>query len=839
LALLYKCFSSFNFLKPTEGLFLFRKKQFMQFDFKQVKVDIIIIVCFAILSLGYCYPQLQGKKLNAHDNINWQGMAHEAKTYHEATGKDVLWSNSMFGGMPTYTTAIYAAVYNYTAYIQVFLQTLGKPAFFFFIAMLCFYILMRVLGINKWVGVVGAFAYAFSSYNAIIIGVGHDTKMMTLAYLPAAMAGLYLIFKEKWLSGAALLGITFSLIFTNNHFQVIYYAFIMFACFAVGMLFIAIKEGKLKQYFISCAVAAVAGGIGIGPSVSSILTTSEYSKETMRGGASELSGHDKKTNGGLDKEYAFRWSNGIGETFCLMIPYLYGGSSGESADKAPKTLEAIGGNAEQLPLYWGPQPFVGGPVYFGAVICFLFVLGMMVIRSPHKWWILAASLIGIIMSWGKNFDTFNYFLFDHLPMLNKFRTPSMSLVIPQFLFPLLGIWAVQEVMDRKDDPNIEKQLKISAGITAGLCLLLGLGGSIFFSFTGGEDGQLQPEMVKLLRDDRISLAMSSGFKSAVYILIAGGLLWAFIRNKIKPVVLIAGLGVIIAVDLLPVASDYLNEKNYVDAGEYETAFDPRPVDKQIMADPDPYYRVLDLTRDTYNDAVQAYFHKCIGGYHPAKMEIYQDLIERQMSRGFNAQVLNMLNTKYIIAGGKNRPPGVIPNPTRCGNAWFVDEVKWANTADEEMDGLNAGQIGDTSELPNAFNPKKTAVMRATFKSDVGNYTFGKDSSSFVKLAKYGLDDISFTSNNSKDGLAVFSDIYYSKGWKAFVDGKETPIMKADYVLRAIKIPAGSHSIEFHFHPESFYLGQKITLVTSILLILLALAALYPLVKKDSIPAAKE
>jgi hypothetical protein len=805
----------------------------MQIDFKKLQIDIIAIIGFAVLSLAYCFPQLEGKKLNQHDNISWQGMSHEAKAYHEATGQDVLWSNSMFGGMPTYTTYVGAPNTNYPGYIQTVLQAIGKPAYFFFIAMLCFYILMRVFGVNKWLSIVGSIAYAFSSYNAIIIGVGHETKMMTLAYLPAALAGMYLGFKEKWLTGAALLGIAIELIFSNNHYQVIYYSFIMFACFGVVMLFIAMKEGRLGKFFISCLIIIGVMLIGVGPSLPSILTTSEYSQETMRGGASELSGHDKKTNGGLDKEYAFRWSNGIGETFCIMIPYLYGGSSGESADKAPKTSEAIGGNAESLPIYWGPQPFISGPVYFGAVICFLFVLGLMVVRSPHKWWILVAAAVGIILSWGKNFDAINYFLFDHLPMMNKFRTPSMSMVIPQFLFPLLGIWAVQEVIDRKDDPKTWKDIKIAAGITAGLCLLLGVGGSIFFSFTGGEDAQLQKELVKLLKEDRASLAMTSGLKSAVYILIAAGLLWAFIKNKIKPGIMTLGLGLVIAIDLIPVAHDYLNDKNYVDASEYEGIFEPRDVDKQILRDPDPYYRVLDLSRDTYNDAVQAYFHKCVGGYHPAKMEMYQDLIDRQMSRGFNGEVLNMLNTKYIIVGGQKSAPGVIPNRTACGNAWFVDEVKWANTADEEMDGLNANKIGDTTVIPNAFNPKKTAVVRATFKNDMGSYVFGKDSAAFVKLDKYGLDDISFTSGNSKDGLAVFSDIYYAKGWKAYVDGKETPILKADYVLRAIKIPAGNHKIEFHFRPASFYNSSKVAMASSILLILLCLGALYPLFKKEN------
>ena len=814
----------------------------MQFDFKKIRIDLLAIVVFAVVALAYCYPQLQGKKLSESDNIHWQGMAHEAMAYHDSTGKDVLWSNSMFGGMPSYTTYIGMSNTNFASYIQNVLEVVGKPAYFFFIAMLCFYILMRVLKVNRWLAIVGGIAYAFSSYNAIIIGVGHETKMLTMAYLPAAMAGLFLVFKEKWLTGAALLSVAMALIFTNNHFQVIYYSFIMFFCFGVGMLVVAVKEGRVKQFFISCAVAAAAVAIGVGPSMPSIMTTNEYSKETMRGGASELSGHDKKTSGGLDKEYAFRWSNGIGETFCLMIPYLYGGASGESADKAPKTLEATGGNMEEAPLYWGPQPFVSGPVFFGAIVCFLFVLGIMVVRSPNKWWIIVASAIFIVMSWGKNFEAINYFLFDHLPMLNKFRTPSMSLVIPQFLFPLLGIWAVQEVIDQKNNPDkLWKDIKIAAGITAGLCLIVGVGSSFFFNFTGGGDAQYPVEIVKFLKEDRASLAVSSGLKSAVYILIAAGLLWAFIKDKIKIGILVGGLGLLIAVDMIPVAYDYLKDSNYVEAGDYDNVFTPREVDRQILKDPDPYYRVLDLSTDhgdTYNNAWQAYFHKCIGGYHPAKMEIYQDLIDRQLSRGFNGQVLDMLNTKYIIVGRKGSAPGAMPNPDACGNAWFVDEVKWANTADEEMDGLNAPTLGDTTVMPGAFNAKKTAVMRTTFKDAMGNYTFGKDSSAYVKLAKYGLDDISFTSNNSKDGLAVFSDIYYDKGWTATVDGKETPIMKADYVLRAIKIPAGQHTIAFNFHPASFYNARKVALVCSILLILLCLAAFYPLMKKDTLPAQK-
>jgi hypothetical protein len=823
----------------------------MQFDFKKARIDIFVIIGFALLSLIYCYPQLEGKKLTQTDNVSWQGMAREGMAYHDSTGKDVLWSNSMFGGMPSYTSYVATSNTNFLASVQTVLQAIGKPAYFFFIAMLGFYVLMRILKVNKWLGVIGAIAYAFSTYNPIIVVVGHDTKMLTMGYLPVAIGGLYLIFKEKWLQGAAIFGLSMVLIFINNHFQVVYYALIMFVCFGVVMLVVAIKEGRIKQFLISAAVAAVTFAIGVGPAMPSVLSTQEYAKETMRGGASELSGHDQKKSGGLDKEYAFRWSNGIGETFCLMIPYLYGGASGEPAEMAPKTLEGTGGQAERLPLYWGPQPGVSGPVYFGAIICFLFVLGMMVVRSPHKWWIIAASFICIILSTGKHMEGINYFLFDNLPYLNKFRTPSMALVIPELLFPLLGIWGLQEIIGQKDKKKIWKQVMVAAGITGGICLILGVMGGAFFDFTGYADAQYDPQIVKLLKEDRASLAAKSCFKSAAFILIAAGLLWAYLNEKIKLMPLIAGIGILVVIDLIPMANHYLNADDYVEASDYERVFEPRPADAQILRDPDPYYRVLDLSRDTYNDAVQAYFHKCVGGYHPAKMEIYQDLIDRNMFRDYNMQVLNMLNTKYIIFPLKEPTP--LPNKDACGNAWFVSSVKWAKTADEEMAlmrsdsslsaehmfyklrdaAIGADTNANMATVPSAgFKPKEEAIMRETFKGTLGNYAFGKDANAYVKLARYGLNEISFTSNNSQPGLAVFSDIYYDKGWKAFVDGKETPIMKANYVLRAIMLPAGSHNIEFRFHPTSFYNGKTISLISSILMILVCAGAIYVTIKKD-------
>lgn len=807
----------------------------MSFNFRQYRTDAIVVAALALISLLYCYPQLQGKVLKQLDNVSWKAMSHEAMAYHEATGKDVLWSNSMFGGMPTYTTYVGASNVNYPAYVQTVLQAVGKPAYFFFIAMVCFYLLARVMGASHWLSAIGGFAYAFASNNPIIIMVGHETKMLTIGYLPAALAGFYLLFREKWLTGAALFTLSVALIATNNHFQMMYYFIIILLCFSVVLFYEAMKAGRLKQFFLAGAIALGSGVLGLLPNLPSVLTTQEYAKETMRGGTSELKSHDQgKKSGGLDKEYAFRWSMGLGETFCFMIPYLYGGATYDNADLAPKTKEATGGQAELLPIYWGERPTQSGPVFFGAVVCFLFVLGMFVIKSSHKWWMFAASLIGTVLAYGKNLEGVNYFLFDHVPMLNKFRTVEMALIMPQFLFPLVGVLGLKAILeDNEGLVKYRKDLLYAAGLTGGLCLAIGLLGGVLYDFSGFRDETFRAELVKVLKEDRAVLAMSSALKSAFLIAAAAGVLWMYINNKLKVKYLVPAIALLVAIDILPVALNYMSGKDhdnaelndYVDASEYDVTFEPRDVDKAIMQDPDPYYRVLDLSGDVYNDAKQAYFHKCIGGYHPAKMESYQDLIERHMSRGFNEEVLNMLNTKYIIVGRDDRPQ-VIPNPNACGNAWFVDEIKWVETAEEEINALKAQNLGDTVKLPGGFEPRKTAVIRTTFKGQLGGLVPGKDSTAMVKLTSYGLDDLSFKSSNMREGLAVFSDIYYSKGWQAYVDGKETPIVKVNYVLRGIRVPAGQHSIEFHFRPASFYNSRKVAVAGSALIMLLIGVSIY-------------
>lgn len=813
---------------------------------KKYLPHILIIVGFLVLAFIYAYPQLTGKVLMQGDVTQWKAMSQEGRTFYEKTGEQVIWSNSMFGGNPTYT---YYVPYtnNYPSMIHDgIMNAIGKPANFMFAAMLCFYLLMHVLGMNRWVAVVGAIAYAFSTYNPVIIEAGHDTKMYTIAYMPGMLAGLILLYKGRYWLGMPVLAIPLALMISKAHYQVIYYCVFLIMFVVITYFFILLKKQNLKQFFIASGLAALIAVIALGPSMQMFMASLEYNKTTMRGGESELTigKKEEKKSGGLDKEYAFRWSNSLGETFCILVPMLYGGATGQSLGENSNMAETLsnmgvpGEYIEQItarvPLYWGPQPFVGGPMYFGAIVCFLFVLGLLVVRSKHKWWIVAMTVMGIVMSWGNHFPALNYFLFDHLPGLNKFRVPSTILVMAQFMFPILGMWALNDIIKGKlTNEEIWKHTKLALIITAGLCVVLAFGSRMVFDFRAdadqirlvqqydsmlGKQGAGQ-QIADAVQQDRADLATKSALTSAVYILLAGALIWAYSRKKVDAKMLIAGIGLLIAVDLFTTNSNYLNEDSYVDAEEAETPFLPRQVDQQILQDKDPYYRVLDVTKDVYNDASGAYFHKMVGGYSPAKMEIYQDLIDVHMSGKFNAQVLNMLNTKYIIfGGGNNGEAAAMPNPDACGPAWFVSETKMVNTADEEITSLNGNILGDTAMPANAFDAKKTVVLRKTYDKDMNGYSFGKDSAASIQLTKYGLQELEYASNNSQNGVAVFSDIYYPHGWTAYVDGKETPIMKANYVLRAIKVPAGQHKIEFKFHPETFYSGEKIAMVSSILLL---------------------
>lgn len=824
------------------------------FDFKKLLPHLYIIIGFIVVAALFSYPQFDGMELRQSDNVSWKASAKEAMDWHEEKGENTLWSNSMFGGMPTFTYYV-PETNNYIAFIQTgIMNIMGKPAGFLVLAMLGFYVLMIVMGINRWLAVAGCLAYAFSTYNITLIEAGHETKMWALAYMPAVIGGLMLLYRGRWWSGIPVLGLSLALLMTTGHYQIAYYTIIIIIGMVIVYFIDALREKQLKRFFIASGIAMIVAVISVGPTMQLLMATIEYNKTTMRGGESELTlNHDQdKQTGGLDKEYAFRWSNAWGESFTVLVPMLYGGASAESLGDGSNTYEVMTdlgvpaqsaeGFAMNLPTYWGPQPFTGGPFYFGAIICFLFVLGVMIIKSRHKWWIVAVCILAFLMSLGYNFKALNYFLFDTLPGFNKFRVPNMILVIPQMLFPLLAIWALNDALnDKLSKEELWKKVKQAGIITGVLVLLLSVGGRMFFSFEGENDIRLQQQLTQsfqnedaarqvlgAIQDDRAAMAMQSGIISLVFIALIFGLLWAYTQNKLKGQYVAFAVIVLIAIDLIRVDVRYLNEENYVYEDEYEQLFAPRQVDVQVkqMAGDDPFYRVLDLSRNTYNDAIQSVHHKAIGGYSPAKMEVYQDLIDIHMNgQTFNRQVLNMLNTRFVITTGgqQGAQPFVAPNPDANGNAWFVSEIKWVETADEEMLSMNEADPADSTNT--GFNSKETAIVRTKYKDKLEGYNIGKDSNAYVKLTRYGLNDMGYESSNTKDGFAVFSDIYYPYGWEAYIDGEQVDIIKVNYLLRGLKIPAGQHEIEFKFHPQTFYTGDKIAMVSSILLILVTVGSI--------------
>lgn len=835
------------------------------FDFKKLLPHIYVLLGFIAISLLFSYPQLEGQVLKQGDFVSWKAMSKEARDWHEQTGENVMWTNAVFGGMPTFTFYV-GKMSNYIYPIQeTIMNILGKPTGFLFLAMLGFYMLSLTLGIKKWLRIAGAVAYAFSTYNITLIEAGHETKMWALAYIPMVLSGLLLLYRGKWWTGVPVLGIPMALLMWTSHYQVMYYAIFIILGMVITLFVIAYKEGQLKRFFIASGIALLTAAVGIGPNMQIFLATLQYNKTTMRGGESELTiNHDKnKKGGGLDKDYAFGWSNAWGESFTVLVPYLYGGASHEDLDESSqtyKTMTGIGVAPQQasmfveyqVPTYWGPQPFTGGPFYFSAIICFLFILAILVVKSPHKWWILAVSLLAFLMATGRHFPSLNYFLFDTLPGFNKFRVPNMIMVIPQLLFPLFAVWGMNDLLfGEMDKKEIWKKVRIAGGVTVGICLVLAFAGSAFFDYSSHGDERLRSSLTQSFRDegaanrvvsaiqeDRQTMATNSALTSVVFILLMGGLLWAYYKGKVQAQYVAMGLLLLVAIDLIRVDKNYLGEDKYVDPDSFEELLAPRRVDTRIMQDPDPYYRVLDLSVSTNNNAIQSAHHKCIGGYSPAKMEIYQDMIDIHMGVEYNQEVLNMLNTKYIISPqGQQGEPVAIPNPMACGNAWFVEEIQWEETADDAILALSAEKLGSRDTMDNAFRPLKTAVMRSKYQSEIGQSQFAKDSSAVVKLDKYGLNNISYYSKNSSDGFAVFSDIYYPYGWKAYVDGEETPIYNVNYLLRGLKLPAGEHKIEFKFHPKKFYIGDRIAMVASILLILAALGSIYMAIKgKDSKPA---
>ncbi|UOQ75725.1 YfhO family protein [Hymenobacter sp. 5516J-16] len=840
---------------------------------RRVLPHLLAVLFFLVLAAVYFSPILfEGKTLAQHDIVQFNGGAHEAAQYREQTGQEALWTNSMFSGMPTYLIST-----RFPGDLSVYLHklfTLGLPAVVanLFLALVCGYALCIALGLSPLVSVVGAVALGFTSYNLIILAAGHNTKSLALAYAPLVLAGLLVAFRRnKWL-GTALFALGLAMNVRSNHLQITYYLLLLVLVFGVVELVFASREKRLPDFFTRTALLAVAALLAVGVSFGRLYTTLEYSKYSIRG-KSELktaaptapgqaaTPADDSEGSGLGKEYAFSYSYGIGETATLLIPNFYGGASQMKLSENSETGKALAAAGvppvqltdylAQMPTYWGDQPITSGPVYVGAVVFFLFVLGLMVADRRTRIWLLAGTLLSVLLAWGKNFETFNYLMFDFFPGYNKFRAVSMALTIAQLTMPLLAVLALARVLrgrttaaapvaaapvaasphpslaalagkpaDDADTAALKKQVLRALAITVGLCALAFLVGLVS-DFAAPIDAQLQQQGFPLdaLRADRASLLRTDVFRSLFFVAAAAGVLWFFLQRKLSAGLAATLVGVLTLIDLWGVDKRYLNDGNFQQETIAEQ-FVPTPADQQILQDKDPNYRVLNV-QNPFNEAQTSYFHKSIGGYHGAKLRRYQDLIERQISQN-NTQVLNMLNTRYVIVPGQQgQPQQVQRNPGALGNAWFVSQVQKVQNPDQEISALTS------------LNAATTAVVDASKFPQVK--TSYPTAGASIGLTKYSPNELTYRSNAPAEGLAVFSEIYYQDGWNAYIDSKLVPHLRANYVLRALPVPAGSHTIEFKFEPTEYAIGNTVSMISSVLLIAALLGALFYALKRRPEP----
>lgn len=779
---------------------------------------IAAILFFLGLSYIYFLPQLQGMQLQQSDNQQFIGMSKEIVDYRDKTGEEALWTDRMFGGMPAY---LISTVYktNYIRYVDDFLQ-LGhsRPASFLFIMLLGSYILMVAFGMNPWLGIVGSLALSMSSYYFIIIAVGHNSKMIALAYLVPLIGSIFLAYRRHLWLGVSLAALFLGLELYSGHPQITYYGGFIILFFIIAEAYRSYKEKVVKHFVKVSSALLISLVLGIGANFSHLYMVWDYGKDSIRG-KSELTHNAENKTSGLDKDYALSWSYGVGESFNMFIPNLMGGSSvvGLKADgETAKVFSQAGypaDTANQIPSYWGPQPMTMGPVYIGAVVIFFFVLGLFFVRGAMKWWLVAATVLSVMLAWGSNFISLSDFFLNYVPMYNKFRTVSMILVIAEITIPLLALLGISKMLDFSIPEGKElKALKWTLGITGGIALFFALFGTSIFSFISANDQQLPKELLAPIVADRAALLKADAWRTLIFVLLSGAFTWLFIIKKLKPTYFIIAVGVLILADMWPVNRRYLNEDNWVPAMQAEIPFTPSPADQAILKD-DGHFRVMNLTVSPFNDASTSYFHNSIGGYHGAKMRRYQELIDFHLSQN-NMAAYNMLNTRYFIVPDKQtQMPIAQQNPEALGNAWFVNDVKIVPNADAEIEALNG------------FNPRKVAIVDSRFEKELSGFKNNPDTSGLIELTSYAPNYLKYKTTNASNQLAVFSEIFYDKGWNAYVDGKPTPYLRANYVLRAMMLPAGEHTVEFKFEPKMFTVGKIVDLISSLSIIILTLTFL--------------
>ena len=834
--------------------------------FKKLLPHIIAVVVFLVVAVVYCKPALQGRALQQLDAQGWKGMAQQSFEFKEKHGHMPYWTNSMFSGMPAYMIAYETPNRISIGYLHT-LFTLGlpKPINYFFLACIMAYFLLTVLKVNPWLGIMGAIAYAYSTFDPIIITVGHDTQMICIGYAPAVLASLLLLFQKKYISGTILMTLFTAMILFQNHIQVTYYTLLVALATGIAFFIHAVRNNELPHALKASALAVLSGIIALGVCAINIWPQKEYAKETQRGGRSELTDTtgNNKSKGGLDKDYAYQFgSYGISETFTFIVPDIYGGGSRNAEAKAGKTgfvdkLVELGQPEESAVqfgnsvMYWGRQPGHAGPVYLGAVICFLFISSLFFVKGWLKWALVSVSAFAILLAWGKNFEGFNYFMFDHLPFLNKFRAASMALIIPQLSFVVLASLSLQEILFGNVNKEAAwKKFRFSLYTTGAVFLLLA---AMYFSFDyiGMNDqaikgnftnGMLQqltqgnqqatPQMqqqadefgntvMRTLRSDRRSLFGGDLLRSFLFIAMAAVAIGLYLKNKIKAGIVLAVVIVVSSIDLLAVGKRYMGDDKFVDTADLEGYFTPSPANQKILADPQQNFRVLDQSSGSpFHDSRASYYHNSIGGYTPVGLALYQDLIAHQLEKG-NINVLNMLNTKYVITENpSNGQPEAQLNAGALGNSWFVKGFSFAKNADDEMNKLNT------------LNTKDSAVIDIRYEKTAGPQPVF-DSSASIKMLENLNDKITYKSNASKPQFAVFSEIYYPYGWDAFIDGKKTDYLRVNYVLRGMPVPAGEHTIEFRFEPATVIVSDRFSMWSSILLYLMLIAGIWYAFRKKS------
>ena len=809
---------------------------------KKLLPDLIAILAFVLLSFAYFFPaDIENRILFQHDTAAGAGAGQEVKEYYEQTGERSRWTNSLFGGMPMYQIA---PSYDSTKSLQwvqkAYQLFLPDYVCLTFMLMLGFYILLRVFGIPVWLAGLGGIMWAFSSYFFILISAGHIWKFITLAYVPPTIAGIVLAYRGKLLWGGILTALFVALQITSNHVQMSYYFFFVILFFVGAYFEKAWRTKTLPQFFKASAVLIVAALVGIAANVSNLYHTYAYSKETMRGKSELVQTGDaaKQTSSGLDRDYITQWSYGIDETLTLLVPNFKGGASAalsqsETAmSKANPMYSSLYGSLTQ---YFGTQPMTSGPVYVGAFVLFLFVLGCFIVKGPLKWALIGATFFSIVLSWGKNFMPLTDFFIDYVPLYNKFRAVSSILVIAEFTIPLLAIFALKRLLE---EPEILKQEKKPLGIslllTAGIALLLAIApGSIGSGYVPAQEAQMLQNAVNQqmipanelsdilanLGEMRAELVSSDALRSFIIIGIGCSLLWLYASGKLRSSLTIAGITILCLADMWGVNKRYLNDAQFVPHSIRTETFTKTNTDELILQDTSLDYRVLNFATSTFDDNNTSYWHKSVGGYHPVKLRRYQEMIEHHISPEMQAaykaiataggemdsvdankfRILNMLNTKYFIfPAGQQRQTVPILNPHAYGNAWFVNKVQYVNNANEEIDALDS------------IIPTETAVVDARFKDVLKGTTESyKDSLSSIRLTSYTPNRLTYETNNAQDGIAVFSEIYYPDGWHVTIDGQPAELARADYILRTMYVPAGQHTIEMRFDPTSLHVTEGI------------------------------